>query len=51
MGPQPRNRLTMFPSLAAQRIKATLEKFTDHHLQKLEQQLYGRRTSPVVDRV
>ncbi len=31
-------RVTTFPGLAPERIKATLQEFTEHHLPKLEQQ-------------
>jgi heme-degrading monooxygenase HmoA len=31
-------RVTTFPGLAPERIKATLTEFTEHHLPKLEQQ-------------
>ncbi len=31
-------RVTTFPGLAPERIKATLEEFTEHHLPKLEHQ-------------
>ncbi|MDT5024400.1 MAG: hypothetical protein QOE61_826 [Micromonosporaceae bacterium] len=30
-------RVTTFPGLAPERIKATLEEFTEHHLPRLEQ--------------
>ncbi len=31
-------RVTTFPGLAPERIKATLDEFTEHHLPKLEQE-------------
>jgi hypothetical protein len=31
-------RVTTFPGLAPERIKATLEEFTEHHLPRLEQE-------------